>query len=243
MIWLNNAAAGGGLPNALCRCVCFSGVIELKKKTVRGIVIVSILLPIIVLILANGGCNVVTDRSLYWEDGGYYWQGRKYVRASDYDNYDSWSMGEFLSKRQDGTTMASVEEDPSYTFVIISPGWSDHFLYVAADYTIPKSGKITVAHWYNREITDEELLDVIEKMKRNLGTKFEPDLNQSEQNSLKTLYFGYEGCPIATEYLARVGKINGEWIAMVYSSYKNPPAYYRIPEEYISTLEKYGKYE
>lgn len=210
----------------------------MSRKYKVIICVVAVLLPIVVLVSVNGGCSIVTDRSLYWEDGGYYWQGRRYVRASDYDYYDSINIGKTLSISWNDIRLSEVDEDPSHTFVIISPGWSDHFVYVSADYTVPKSGKVTLAYWHNREITDTEFLNVIENLENKLGEPIALSLDNNDFNELKPLYLGYDGCPIATEYLARVGKINGEWIAR-----DEPGEYYRIPEKYISTLEKYGKYE
>ena len=66
---------------------------------------------------------------------------------------------------------------------------------------------------------------------------------------MKSIYFAYEDCPIATEYKGYLGKINGKWAITTYISSDqrhpngSPKPYlvgcYSIPEEYTSTLEKY----
>lgn len=207
----------------------------MKKKTIVIIVLIAVLFSALV----SGGCSEVTDCSLYREGLSYYWQGRQYVETRG-----KYHWGKRLANSKEGKypRLCSIEEDPSNTFVIICYNRDDRDLYVATDYTVPKSGKVTVAYWCDTTITDAEFLNVIEEMKDNLGTQFNPDLGGKNTNRLQTLYLGYDGCPIATEYLAKVGKIDGEWIAMVYPSFENPPVYYRIPEKYISTLEKFKKY-
>ena len=66
---------------------------------------------------------------------------------------------------------------------------------------------------------------------------------------MRELWFAYEGCPVATNYMGYMGKVNGEWVITTEifqtteSDDPSPPQYsvscYKIPSEYWDILSKY----
>ena len=137
--------------------------------------------------------------------------------------------------------------------MVLVRSFSDQYLYVSDDYTVPTSGKITKVCWNGEYIENEEFLQALTQIDITKITSFDYEteaifiLNDSQR--MKQLYFAYENCPVATVNKGWLGKINGEWVITTYiSSDQNnedgsPKPYkvgcYSIPDDYSQILEKY----
>lgn len=200
----------------------------------------------VVMVLQSLGF-FVTDRSVevYLEE--MVWNGREYTGASG-----EYSEGKTIARSKDGWNLNEVKEDPSHNFVVIR-SFLDQYLYVASDYTIPKSGEVTKVCWNGKYITDKEFIDAVTKIEAEKVTSFEYKTKGifmlTDDQHMRKLVFAYEGCPVATEYKGYMGKVNGEWVITTYispdqfnadgSDKPYSVSCYVIPEEYASILEKH----
>ena len=206
----------------------------------------AIVIGVFILLLNSGA--FVLDRSAKVGFEGMVWNGRSYSTTSG-----EYSEGRTLAKSEDGSwNINEVKEDPSHTFVV-ARSFLDQYLYVADDYTIPTSGKITNVCWNGDYIDNKEFLEAMSQIDIARTTSFDYEtegifiLNNNQR--MKSLYFAYEDCPIATINKGWLGKINDSWVITTYiSSDQNnedgsPKPYkvgcYSIPEKYSKILEKY----
>lgn len=197
---------------------------------------------------------IFTDNSAVYcgEEGGLLWRGRRYVSIGNPGNY---SEGKRIAKTVDGDwDINEVEEDDSHIFIVLR-SFLDQYLYVAEDYEFQTEGELTSVCCNGRYSRKEELLQAVSEIESRKKTDFvyETDnlFSLSENQRLKTIYFGYNGSPLATERKGYIGTVNGKWVMTVgitpiydeNDEYSMPLKYsvdcYEIPKEYISVLEKY----
>ena len=185
----------------------------------------------------------VFDRSAQIHANHATWKGRNYSPISG-----QYSEGKTLAKDKDsGWKIIEVEEDPSHTFISIR-SFLDDYLMVADDYEVPTSGELTTAYWNRTYITDTEFLHAVSQIAAQRTTSFTYKTDGIERltdtQQMKKLYFAYEDCPIATNYIGYLGKVNGEWVMTTEISqadYPNPyfVSCYKIPEEYWDILSEH----
>ena len=176
------------------------------------------------------------------------WKGKEYSPVSG-----SYSEGRTIAKAKNGNwTVKAVEEDPSHTF-IVARSFLDQYLMVSNDYTIPTSGELTTISWHNTYISDPLFLDAVSKIEaeKTVSFTYQTDglFHLTENQHMRELWFAYAGCPVATNYMGYMGKVNGEWVITTEifqtteSDDPSPPQYsvscYKIPSEYWDILSKY----
>lgn len=179
--------------------------------------------------------GMVWGEKTYAAIGGEYTEGKTIAKSKD----GSWKINE-------------VKEDPSHTFVV-ARSFLDQCLYVSDAYTIPTSGRVTTACFNGECITDDKFLEAVSQIDSMKMTSFEHETEGifmlTDTQQMKSLYFAYEDCPVATVNKGWLGKINGAWVITTYiSSAQNheddsPRSYtvgcYTIPDTYSEILEGY----
>ncbi|MBQ6814680.1 MAG: hypothetical protein IJP13_03990 [Lachnospiraceae bacterium] len=190
----------------------------------------------------------ITDRSAVIGIEDMTWQGKTYSTISG-----EYTEGRTIAKSEDGRwDINEVEEDPSHNFVVVR-SFLDQQLYVADQYVIPTSGKVTSVCWADNYICDQEFLAALSEIDEQKVTSFkyvtEGIYAITENQQMKEVYFAYENCPVATNYKGYMGKVNGQWVITTYispdqrradgSPKKHSVSCYFIPVEYSSILEKY----
>ncbi len=219
---------------------------KLSKPTIICLCLFFVISLGILALLLNSGVFVF-DHSAIVHMEGMSWKDQDYLRADG-----EYTEGRTIAKSKDGWKINEVKEDPSHTFVV-ARSFLDQYLYVADDYTIPTSGKITNVCWNGDYIDNKEFLEAISQIDIAKTTSFDYEtegifiLNDNQR--MKSLYFAYENCPVATINKGWLGKINDSWVITTYiSSDQNnedgsPKPYkvgcYSIPDKYSQILEKY----
>ena len=175
------------------------------------------------------------------------WNGRRYVPISG-----KYSEGRTIAKAKNGDRVYAVVEDPSHTF-IVGRSFLDQYLFVSADYIVPKSGELTTVSWNGTYIADAIFLDAVSKIVADKTTTFiyktEDITPVNEDQHLRSIYFAYENCPVTTHFKGYMGKVNGEWVitTSVSQNAKNEDGArrtyfvgcYKIPSEYWDVLTEY----
>ncbi len=219
---------------------------KLSKSTIICLCLFFVISLGILAVLWNSGVFVF-DRSAIVHMEGMSWNGQDYSPASG-----EYTEGRTIAKSKDGWRIKEVKEDPSHTFVV-ARSFSDQYLYVSDDYTVPKSGKITKVCWNGEYIENEEFIQALTQIDSAKTTSFDYETEAifilNDNQCMKQVYFAYENCPLTTVSAGWLGKINGEWAITTYiSSNQNnddgsPKPYtvgcYSIPDKYSKILEKY----
>ena len=220
------------------------------KKWFITIGVILLIILIVGLVLTVNGV-IVTDYSAHivgesveWNNRtyhpcvGYYSEGDTIAIAASDAGGGKWSLNE-------------VEEDPSHTFIVLR-SFLDQRLYVADDYTIPKEGDITCVYLKYYRFDDAELCKIISEILASQNETFEYETENmyglTDMQRMRTLYVGYDGCPIGTEPKGHLGKINGKWTwALPSPDYPNSHGDGKsvtklcrlVDERYAEQLEKY----
>ena len=112
----------------------------------------------------------------------------------------------------DGWTVNTIKEDPSRTFLRVS-SFLDGYGFVREDYEIPTEGEITVVYVNDRyRYTDRRLCEMIADLRADLPDDSFTIRTDAIYQYAKQVSVGYEGCPIATQFVGYLGNINGKWI-------------------------------
>lgn len=183
---------------------------------------------------------IVFDHSGIRYADSFQWRGNHYVLASG-----RYHEGKTIAKTDAGDQINEVEGDKSHTFLVLRD-FLDDDLYVREDYEIPTSGEITKVYWAHA-VQDESFCDVLTQILSNAKTdlQYETDAPYSHENGreMDQLYVGYDYCPIATENLGYLGKINGAWYITTDIEEKEDGQYlvscYQIPSKYVSLLQSF----
>lgn len=188
------------------------------KKWFITIGVILLIILIVSLVLTMNGV-IVTDysarivgESVEWNNRTYhplpgcYSEGKTIALAPDIKGRIllDWSF----------TQVNEVEEDPSHTFIVLR-SFLDDRLYVADDYAIPKEGDITCVYLRYDRFDDAEICKIISEILASQNETFEYETENmyglTDTQRMRTLYVGYDGCPIGTEPKGHLGKINGKW--------------------------------
>lgn len=214
----------------------------MKKTTGIRIVLCLLLLVAVGAFLWKlwEGGAFVTDCSARYE-GKLYWNGRVYVDAAQC----AYTEGRVIAKTQDRKwTIHLVQEDPDHRFVVVR-SFLDNYLLVAEDYAIPDHGRVTAVAWNGVYISDAAFLQALSEIQAQKQTDFlyttEGLFRLTDTQRMKTVYFAYEDCPLATEYRGWLGKVDGQWVITTEISglQVQTVGLYRIPEAYHAILEQY----
>ena len=219
------------------------------KRNIIGMVLAACVLAALILVFLWRGGALVGDHSARLEGNKLVWNGRVYESSGGCQ----YTEGRRLATTEDRKwQIIAVREDPSHTFVVVR-SFLDHYLYIAQDYAIANKGTITQIAWNGTYISDPAFLAALTQIEQEKTTSFVHETSGifvlNEQQQMKTLYFAYEGCPVATEYRGYLGRIDGQWVITVDIStdQRNPDgspkvydvSCYRIPEEYHRILEDF----
>ena len=207
---------------------------QVKAKMLIGIVVAMAML--FVFLFANG--IIVFDHSGVRRGEGVYWNNALYVSASG-----EYSEGKTIAKTNDGWQINEVEEDDTHTFIVLR-SFLDQSLLVREDYEIPRSGEITTLYWNGKSIADEKFKQAVTEILAGAEANFEyvtDGIFQLKDNQhMRLLCAGYDGCPIATEYLGYMGTVDGTWYLTVGQSVSEGTIpCYAIPEKYTDILSRY----
>jgi len=205
-----------------------------KGKMLIGIA--SAIVVLLVFLFANG--VIVFDHSGVRRGEGVYWNDVLYVPASG-----EYSEGKTIAKTEDGWQINEVEEDNTHTFIVMR-SFLDQSLLVREDYEIPTSGDITTLNWNGKAIADEEFKRAVTEILAEAKADFEhvtDGIFQLKDNQhMRLLCAGYNGCPVATEYLGYMGTVDGIWYLTVGQPVsEGTVTCYAIPEEYTDILNRH----
>lgn len=217
-----------------------------KKKKLRPLIVIALVGSVLIALLVAKGV-IVFDNSAERRGEGVYWNEVLYVLCSG-----EYTEGKTIAKTKDGSRINEVEEDNTHTFIVIRSFIDQNFL-VRDDYQIPTSGTITTAFWNEKAIKDEAFYDIISEILEEAVTDFEYETDGiyqlNDKQKMRSLYVGYDDCPIATSYIGYLGMVDGTWYITTeissdqYNVNGSPKPYmvscYTIPEEYIEILEDY----
>jgi len=191
----------------------------------------------VVLLIANG--VIVFDHSGVRRGEGVYWNGVLYVPASG-----EYSEGKTIAKTTDGWQINEVEEDPSHTFIVLR-SFLDQSLLVREDYDIPDSGGISTLFWNRQFIADEEfrqtVIGILSGAKPDFEYVTDGIFQLKDGQKMRPLYAGYDGCPIATEYIGYMGTLDGKWYLTTDRTGHEfgSVSCCTIPEEHTDVLSRY----
>ena len=219
---------------------------KLSKPTIICLCLFLVILLGILLLLWNCGAFVL-DHSAKVHMEGMSWKGKDYSYIGG-----EYTEGRTIAKSKNGWSIKEVKEDPSHTFVV-ARSFLDQYLYVSDDYTVPTTGEITKVCWNGEYIEDKEFIQALTQIDSEKITSFDYETEAifilNDNQRMKSLYFAYENCPVATVNKGWLGKIKGEWVITTYiSSDQNnedgsPKPYmvgcYSIPDKYSQILDKY----
>lgn len=173
------------------------------------------------------------------------WEGKRYIAVSG-----AYTEGKSIARdRQSGWDINRVEEDPSHTFVV-ARSFLDQYLFVAEEYAIPQSGRITAASWNGVYIYDAAFLEALAKIEAESEPSFSYETDYlyapKEDQYMRQLYVAYENCPVATVWKGYLGKVDGQWALTLRISDRedgserpHTVSCYAIPQNYWSILEQY----
>lgn len=217
-----------------------------KKRVLPLVCIGLVTVFIVALLIVNGG--IVLDHSGERRaEGALYWNDSLYVPC-----LGEYSEGKTIAKTTDGWNINEVIEDDTHTFIVLR-SFLDQYLLVKEDYKIPTSGVITTAVWNRQNIYDKNFCMTLSKILEQATTDFEYETDGifvlTDNQKMRSLYVGYEGCPVATEPIGYMGQVNGTWCITTkisddcHNADGSPKPYkvscYSIPQEYVEVLEKY----
>lgn len=219
---------------------------KVHYKIISSGLLILVVMGVIVFKLWEAG-DIVFDHSAEVQADHVTWNEKEYSSISG-----DYTEGRTIAKDKKGWDINMVEEDPSHTFIVVR-SFLDQYLMVSDDYLVPTSGKLTTVSWYGTYISDPLFIDAISKIEQDKTTSFTYQTDGifalTENQHMRSLYFAYENCPVATNYKGYMGKVNGEWVITTYISQDqrnedgSPKLYsvscYVIPEEYWDILSKY----
>ena len=112
----------------------------------------------------------------------------------------------------DGWTVSTVKDDPSRTFLRVR-SFTDGYGYMREDYEIPTDGEITVVYVNDRyRYTSRSLCRMIAALCADLPAESFTIRTNAIYRYAKDVAVGYEGCPIATQFVGYIGNIGGRWV-------------------------------
>ena len=209
--------------------------------------ILSLCVVALVAFLLYSGVLVVDYSARRGAEETVFWQGHQYVHCGG-----RYHEGKTIAKTIDGWDINEVEEDPSHTFIVFR-SFLDQYVLVREDFSIPSSGRVTVAVWNGDRITDsafcDAAADLVSSAKPDFAYQTDAIFQLTEKQRMRPLYFGYEGCPVATEFVGYMGTVDGRWVITTaipidrFDTDGSPKPYtvqcYTIPAEYHDILRPY----
>ena len=203
-----------------------------------------VVLLIAFVLLCHQGFIVLDHSAKQGFEHSVTWKGNTYVQKS----YNYSKEGKTLARTDRGFNLKEITDDESHNFLVVR-SFLDQYTLVNEDYIIPKSGEVTCVFWDREKFTDKPLTDVISKIINNKKSDFtylsdEWLSSLTDTRQLDSLDVGYNGCPVGTEYIGYIGKLNNKWVLCFNvkndeNTRKSTCDCYEIPEADYKVLEEY----
>ena len=220
---------------------------SISPKRIFCVIAVILTFSLALLYLLNS-CGVFLDRSAEYYGETLVWKGKTYVPCgAAYTESDK-----TVAKTKDGGfSIKEVEEDESHTFVVVR-SFLDQYLYVDESYNIPNSGELTVVFWNGVDFKKAEYLSAFSDIYSSTAETFERKIVFGDIKKMRPVYFGYNGCPLGTDFKGYLGKFENIWCYTVFVDSLNmysengaeqpvKVVFRPIDERYIPLLEKHLK--
>lgn len=201
---------------------------------------------IFIIIISYGIFSYMSiDRSGELTMDGIYFKGEEYKTI----NFAFTKVGKTLGKADDWS-INEISEDIEHNFLEVR-SFLDNFYVVKSSYNIPTDGNINVVYIDRERYNGKEFNDAINYL---LYEKITDKINIKTDNIYhyaKSVYVGYEDCPVGTEYIGMVGYVNDELVYIKPTEYKYTDTVapdeqiyccYIIPSQYKNVFEKYPYY-
>lgn len=201
---------------------------------------------IFIIIISYGIFSYMSiDRSGELTMDGIYFKGEEYKTI----NFAFTTVGKEIGKADDWS-INEISEDIEHNFLEVR-SFLDNFYVVKSSYNIPTDGNINVVYIGRERYNGKEFNDAINYL---LYEKITEKINIKTDNIYhyaKSVYVGYEDCPVGTEYIGMVGYVNDELVYIKPTEYKytdtgapDEQIYccYIIPSQYKNVFEKYPYY-
>lgn len=226
-------------------------------KSVRILAAVVLVAVVAVLFTACSDWFVDDDFTYRSGSGELLWNDTRYVEIT---GVDTAPVKRVLARIPDHTAVCELSEDPSLTFLMVRHAGNTHYV-VREDYVVPSEGEVTAFLWGARYVTDEAACNAVEEMLDAVDTMptfvFETDNffeNNGDAQTLKNMRVAYEGCPVVTDLVGYVGKVNGKLVYVTENTetYVTHPDGSRapitavcceIPQPLATTLASYLKFD
>ena len=169
-------------------------------------------------------------------EGGFIIQGETYRSIS----VGYTGEGKVIAKA-DGYDIMALPEDPAHNFLAVR-SFTDNWIIAKESYVIPTEGKLNVAYFDYERITDGEKFKFTQSV---LAGEFEESFTVKTDSigelpsATDSLYVGYGDCPVGTQWLGRVGNINGELVFVTAEDMKDGDLVYTcyvVGDEYQNLL-------
>lgn len=178
-------------------------------------------------------------------EGSFIINGETYVPISAaHSGQVSWPMVEV-----DGHSIHPITEDSSRCFLEVR-SFLDNWTIVKESYVIPTSGKLNVVYYNHERITpastDNEKWNLAQSIRNNdFSGSFVIQATSPNDiyNATKSVYFGYEDCPLGTDFIGGIGIINEQLVFIKKSSLKSCELIYTcyiLNDEYQHLFESSG---
>ena len=171
-------------------------------------------------------------------DGGFLIQGETYRSiAVGYSG-----EGKVIAKA-DGYDIMALPEDPAHHFLAVR-SFTDNWIIVKESYVIPTEGELNVAYLDYERITDGEKFKLVQSILAGEFTDrftVQTKGNGELPSATDSLYVGYGDCPVGTQWIGRVGNINGKLVFVTAEDMKDGDLIYTclvVGDEYQDLMNK-----
>ena len=224
-------------------------------KQLRKITSAVALAAIVAVLFTSCDLFVSDDFTYKSGPGELFWNDTRYVEIA---GVETGPTKRVLARKPNQTAVIELTEDPSLTFLMVRHAGDTHYV-VREDYVVPTEGEITAFLWGARYVTDETACNAMQEMRESLDTMstfyHETDnlyALEGDAQTLKRVYLAYEGCPVTTDFVGFVGKVDGKFVyaekpqQSVHTYQSDPPVTvkcYEIPQPLATTIASYLRFE
>ena len=148
--------------------------------------------------------------------------------------------GKVIAKADEYDIMA-LPEDPAHNFLAVR-SFTDNWIIVKESYEILTEGKLNVAYLDYERITDGEKFKLVQSiLAGEFAENFVVKTNGVGEmpSATDSLYVGYGDCPVGTQWLGRVGNVNGKLVFVTAEDIKDGDLVYTcyvVEDEYQTLL-------
>ena len=205
----------------------------MKKKLL--VICIIVVIAALLTVVAVNYFSVDRSAQRIGEDG-FVIQGETYRSTSV--GYSG--EGKVIAKA-DGYDIMVLPEDPARNFLAVR-SFTDNWIIVKESYEIPTEGKLNVAYLDYERITDGEKFKLVQSiLAGEFAEHFVVKTNGVGEmpSATDSLYVGYGDCPVGTQWLGRLGNVNGKVVFVTAEDMKDGDLVYTcyvVGEEYQTLL-------